>query len=187
MRSDLVGERWSLADRPRATARARSATPTCSRACPESGTNILAARLRDLEGGGDRREAQAPAARGLDGLRADRVRPRARRAAVRARPLGRPFARRPRPTDEDFYPGLGPERVRCAARPPRRRRGSPATYVVRVADDVYTGAALEDSTVHVEVGAVRRADLDFATDRERRSSASPRVSSILALRSQAAT
>ena len=36
---------------------------------------------------------------------------------------------------------------------------------MRVADDVYT-VRLEDSTVHVEVGATDEADLDFATDRE---------------------
>ena len=36
---------------------------------------------------------------------------------------------------------------------------------MRVADDVYT-VHLEDSTVHVEVGAADYADLHFTTDRE---------------------
>ena len=36
---------------------------------------------------------------------------------------------------------------------------------MRVADDVYT-VRLEDSTVHVEVGAADDAELDFATGRE---------------------
>ena len=48
---------------------------------------------------------------------------------------------------------------------PQAARGLAATYVVRVADDVYT-VRLEDSIVQVQVGATDEADLHFATDRE---------------------
>ena len=61
-------------------------------------------------------------------------------------------ARSPPPAEgEDFYPDWGLNAF-AALLDPHAARGVTATYVVRVADDVYT-VRLEDSTVHVEVGA----------------------------------
>ena len=62
---------------------------------------------------------------------------------------------------EDFYPDWGLNAF-AALLDPEAAQGLTATYVVRVADDVYT-VQLEDGTVHVEVGAADDADLDFAT------------------------
>ena len=82
------------ARRPRAACTGRSATRPRTPGCPALGTNILAARLKELEAGGHRREAEAAAAGRVDGLRAHRrpARELAARAA-RARALGRPLAR----------------------------------------------------------------------------------------------
>jgi hypothetical protein len=65
---------------------------------------------------------------------------------------------------QDFYPDWGLNAF-AALLDPEAARGLTATYVVRVADDVYT-VRLEDSTVHVEVGASEDADLDFTARRE---------------------
>jgi hypothetical protein len=65
---------------------------------------------------------------------------------------------------EDFYPDWGLNAF-AALLDPQAADGLTATYVVRVADDVYT-VHLEDSAVHVEVGAADNADLDFSMDRE---------------------
>ena len=65
--------------------------------------------------------------------------------------------------NEDFYPDWGLNAF-AALLDPEAARGLTATYVVRVADDIYT-VQLADSKVHVEIGAGETADLDFATDR----------------------
>jgi DNA-binding HxlR family transcriptional regulator len=129
---------------------------------PGIGTNILAARLRELEEGGvvRKRKLPPPAASTVYELTEygrELEEPLYALARWGARTL-------PPPVDEDFYPDWGLNAF-PALLDPEAARGVDATYVVRVADDVYT-VRLEDNTVHVEIGASDEADLDFAADRE---------------------
>jgi hypothetical protein len=64
--------------------------------------------------------------------------------------------------NEEFYPDWGLNAF-AALLDPEAAADLSATYVVRVADDVYT-VRLDDGKVHVEPGAVDGADLDFTTD-----------------------
>jgi DNA-binding HxlR family transcriptional regulator len=171
---ELVGERWALLI-VRELLKGPKRYTDLLEGMPRVGTNILAARLRELEGGGivQKRKLPPPAASTVYELTEygrELEEPLYALARWGARSL-------PPPVDgEDFYPDWGLNAF-AALLDPQAARGLAATYVVRVADDVYT-VRLEDSTVHVEVGAAEEADLDFATDRE---------TSILALRCRAAT
>src|SRR6476661_8650184 len=130
---------------------------------PGIGTNVLAARLKELEEGGvvQKRKLPPPAASTVYELTEY-----GRELEEPLYALARWGARSLPPPDEgeDFYPDWGLNAF-AALLDPQAARGLAATYVVRVADDVYT-VRLEDSTVHVEVGAADEADLDFTTDRE---------------------
>ena len=92
---DLVGDRWALLV-VRELMRGPKRYTDLVDGLPGIGTNILAARLRDLEQAGRRHPAYAAAAGRLEGLRAHRLRPRPAQAAMRelalwgARSLGPP-------------------------------------------------------------------------------------------------
>ena len=159
---DLVGERWSLVIVRELLKGPKRYTDLID-GMPGIGTNILAARLRDLEAGGivQKRKLPPPAASTVYELTEygrELEEPLYALARCGARSLPPPAK------GEDFYPDWGLNAF-AALLDPHAARGLTATYVVRVADDVYT-VHLEDSKVHVEHGAADEADLDFATDRD---------------------
>jgi DNA-binding HxlR family transcriptional regulator len=159
---ELVGERWALLI-VRELLKGPKRYTDLLEGMPRVGTNILAARLRELERGGivQKRKLPPPAASTVYELTEygrELEEPLYALARWGARSL-------PPPVDgEDFYPDWGLNAF-AALLDAQAARGLAATYVVRVADDVYT-VRLKDSTVHVEVGAADEADLDFATDLE---------------------
>jgi DNA-binding HxlR family transcriptional regulator len=158
----LVGERWALLV-VRELLKGPKRYTDLLEGMPGIGTNILAARLRELEEGGviRKRKLPPPAASTVYELTEygrELEEPLYALARWGSRSL-------PRPTeDEDFYPDWGLNAF-AALLDPEAARGLVGTYVIRVADDVYT-VRLEDSKVHVEIGPTDDADLDFATDRE---------------------
>jgi DNA-binding HxlR family transcriptional regulator len=157
----LVGERWALLV-VRELLKGPKRYTDLIEGMPGIGTNILAARLRELEEGGvvRKRKLPPPAASTVYELTEygrELEEPLYALARWGARTL-------PPPVDEDFYPDWGLNAF-PALLDPEAARGLAALYVVRVADDVYT-VRLENNTVHVEIGAVEAPDLDFSTDRE---------------------
>ena len=93
--SALVGERWALLVVRELLKGPKRYTDLLD-GLPGIGTNILAARLRELEAGGVVRKRKLPAARGLDRLRADRVRHSSSKSRSTRSPAGAP-ARSARP------------------------------------------------------------------------------------------
>ena len=114
--SASAGRCWSCAS----CCSARSASPTCARACPALSPDVLSQRLRELEQAGLVRRRKLAAARGLARLRADRARAaRSSRScsssaagAAARRSRGRRRVRR----------RLLRDRAQDAVRPGRRRR-----------------------------------------------------------------
>jgi len=158
----LVGERWSLLV-VRELLKGPKRYTDLLEGLPGVGTNILAARLRELEAGGvvRKRKLPPPAASTVYELTEygqELEEPLYALARWGARSLPPPAQ------NEDFYPDWGLNAF-AALLDPEAAHGLTETYVVRVADDTYT-VQLADRQVHVEVGASEEADLDFATDRE---------------------
>jgi DNA-binding HxlR family transcriptional regulator len=159
---ELVGERWALLI-VRELLKGPKRYTDLLEGMPGVGTNILAARLRELDAGGivHKRKLPPPAASTVYELTEygrELEEPLYALARWGARSLPPPVK------GEDFYPDWGLNAF-AALLDPQAASGLTATYVVRVAEDVYT-VHLEDSTVRVEIGATDGADLDFATDRE---------------------
>jgi DNA-binding HxlR family transcriptional regulator len=159
---ELVGERWALLV-VRELLKGPKRYTDLLEGMPGVGTNILAARLRELEAGGivQKRKLPPPAASTVYELTEygqELEEPLYALARWGARSLPPPGL------GEEFYPDWGLNAF-AALLDPEAARGLTATYVVRVGDDVYT-VALDDSKVHVEPGAADEADLDFATDQE---------------------
>jgi DNA-binding HxlR family transcriptional regulator len=158
----LVGERWSLLVVRELLKGPKRYTDLLD-GMPGIGTNILAARLRELEEGGvvQKRKLPPPAASTVYELTEygrELEEPLYALARWGARSMSPPTKK------EDFYPDWGLNAF-AALLDPEAARGLTGTYVVRVGDDVYT-VRLDDSKVHVEIGASDDADLDFATERE---------------------
>jgi DNA-binding HxlR family transcriptional regulator len=156
----LVGERWALLVVRELLKGPRRYTDL-SVGLPGIGTNILAARLRDLEAAGivRRRKLPPPAASTVYeltdyGTELEEV----LHAMARwgARTLGLPRSE----DDLDAEWGLN---AFPALFYPERARGLTETYVFRVDDDVFT-VRLEDGRLRTELGAVPDADLELATD-----------------------
>lgn len=158
---ELVGERWALLV-VRELLKGPKRYTDLLEGMPGVGTNVLAARLRELEAGGivQKRRLPPPAASTVYEL-TDYGRELEEPLYALARWGARTL---PPPVDEDFYPDWGLNAF-PALLDPEVARGLAATYVVGVDDDVYT-VRLEDNTVHVEIGATDDADLHFTTDRE---------------------
>jgi DNA-binding HxlR family transcriptional regulator len=157
----LVGERWSLLVVRELLKGPKRYTDLLD-GMPGIGTNILAARLRELEEGGvvQKRKLPPPAASTVYELTEygrELEEPLYALARWGARSMSPPTKK------EDFYPDWGLNAF-AALLDPEAARGVTETYVVRVADDTYT-VQLADSKVHVEIGASDKADLDLATDR----------------------
>lgn len=158
---ELVGERWALLV-VRELLKGPKRYTDLLEGMPGVGTNILAARLRELEAGGilQKRRLPPPAASTVYELTEygrELEEPLYALARWGARTL-------PPPVNEDFYPEWGLNAF-PALLDPEAARGLSGTYVVRVDEDVYT-VRLEDNTVHVEMGASDEADLDFSAGRE---------------------
>ena len=156
----LVGERWALLI-VRELLKGPGRYTDLAAGLPGIGTNILAARLRELEGAGvvHRRKLPPPAASTVYeltdyGAGLEEV----MHALARwgARTLGLP--RR----DDDLEPGWGLNAF-PALFYPERARGLTETYVVRVDDDAFT-IRLDDGRLDTELGAAEDAELDIATD-----------------------
>jgi DNA-binding HxlR family transcriptional regulator len=158
----LVGERWALLVVRELLKGPKRYTDLLD-GLPGVGTNILAARLRELEAGGivRKRKLPPPAASTVYELTEygqELEEPLYALARWGARTLGPPGR------GDHLYPDWGLNAF-AALLDPEAARGLTATYVVRVGKETYT-VQLDDSQVHVEAGASEDADLDFATDME---------------------
>jgi DNA-binding HxlR family transcriptional regulator len=152
----LVGERWALLV-VRELLRGPKRYTDLLEGLPGIGTNVLAARLRDLEEGGivRKRKLPPPAASTVYELTEygqELEEPLYALARWGARSLGPPAK------GDELYPDWGlnafPALLNVEA-----ARGVEETYVLRIGDDVFT-VRLTDGQVHAESGAVDGADLD---------------------------
>jgi DNA-binding HxlR family transcriptional regulator len=158
----LVGERWALLI-VRELLRGPKRYTDIVHGLPGIPTNILASRLKDLEGCGvvQKRKLPPPAACTVyelteygEGLQE----PVYALARWGARSLGPPKA------DEELYDDWGVNAM-LATFHPQEARGLTATYVLKVDDDVFT-ARLSDGVLEPSVGEAPDADLVIETDRE---------------------
>ena len=158
----LVGERWSLLI-VRELLHGPKRYTDLTNGLPGIGTNILAARLRELEEGGivQKRRLPPPAASTVyelteygSGLN------EAMYALARwgARSLGPPGP------DDELYPEWGVNAFR-ALFDPQAARGLTETYVLRIDDDVFT-ARLVNGSLEASVGAADDADVVVELDME---------------------
>ena len=160
---ELVGERWALLV-VRELLKGPKRYTDLLEGMPGVGTNILAARLRELEAGGivAKRKLPPPAASTVYELTEygrELEEPLYALARWGARSLGPPSK------GDQLYPDWGLNAF-AALFDPEAAHGLAETYVVRVGAESYT-VQLDDSQVHVEAGVVAEdADLDFAADME---------------------
>jgi DNA-binding HxlR family transcriptional regulator len=158
----LVGERWALLI-VRELLRGPKRYTDLVDGLPGIGTNILAARLRDLEQGGIVRKHKLPPPAAstvyeLTEYGAELEEALYALARWGARSLGPPG-----PGDE-LYPEWGLNAF-AALFDPEAARGLTETYVLRIRDDVFT-VRLDKGRLHVEPGAAEDADLDATVDTE---------------------
>lgn len=158
----LVGERWALLV-VRELLRGPKRYTDLLGGMPGIGTNVLAARLRELEEGGvvRKRKLPPPAASTVYELTEygqELEEPLYALARWGARSLGPPGK------GDDMYPDWGLNAF-AALIDPEAARGVTETYVLRIGDDVYT-VKLIDGLLHVDAGAAEEADLDAAMDTE---------------------
>lgn len=158
----LVGERWSLLI-VRELMHGPKRYTDLRDGLPGIGTNILAARLRDLEEAGvlRKRKLPPPAASTVYELTEygaaldETVYALARWGA---RSLGPPG-----PEDE-LYPEWGLNALK-ALFSPEAARGLTESYVLRINGDVFS-ASLEDGRLHTSLGALEDAAVSVETDTE---------------------
>jgi DNA-binding HxlR family transcriptional regulator len=158
----LVGERWALLV-VRELLKGPKRYTDLLEGLPGVGTNILAARLRELEAGGilRKRKLPPPAASTVYELTEygqELEEPLYALARWGARSIGPPEKK------DRLDPDWGLNAF-AALLDPEAARGLTATYVVRVGPETFS-VELDDSRVHVETGETAAADLDFATDME---------------------
>ncbi len=159
----LVGERWSLLV-VRELLHGPKRYTDLTNGLPGIGTNILAARLRDLEGCGviQKRKLPPPTpvtvyelteyGKGLN---------EALYALARwgARTLGPPKE------DDELYPEWGINALPALFNP-EAARGLTATYVLKIDDDVFTARIVDGELAEAAVGAAEDADLVLETNME---------------------
>jgi DNA-binding HxlR family transcriptional regulator len=156
----LVGERWSLLI-VRELLHGPKRYTDLSHGLPGIGTNILAARLRELERSGvvRKRKLPPPAASTVYELTEYGAELREAMYALArwgARTLGPP-------TDEDeLYPEWGMNGLPALFNA-EEARGRTETYVLEVGGDVFT-ARIVDGSLDVSMGAADDADLVVAVD-----------------------
>jgi DNA-binding HxlR family transcriptional regulator len=156
----MVGERWSLLI-VRELLHGPKRYTDLQEGLPGIGTNILAARLRELEGGGivSKRKLAPPAASTVYELTEygqeleEVVYALARWGA---RTLGPPGP------DDELYEEWGVNGL-PALFTPEAARGLTETYVLRIEGDTFS-ASVEDGRLHVSVGPVDDADVTIETD-----------------------
>jgi len=156
----LVGERWALLI-VRELLHGPKRYTDLRDGLPGIGTNILAARLRDLEGGGivGKRRLPAPAASTVYELTeygAELEEVVYALARWGARSLGPPGP------DDELYAEWGVNAL-PALFSPEAARGLTETYVLRIEGDVFS-ARVDNGHLHVSVGAVEDADVAIETD-----------------------
>jgi DNA-binding HxlR family transcriptional regulator len=156
----LVGERWSLLV-VRELLRGPRRYTDLAAGLPGIGTNILAARLRQLEENGilTRRKLPPPAASTVYELTdygAELEEVIYAMARWGARTLGPPGP------DDELYPEWGLSALPALFNA-EAARGITETYVLRIDDFVFT-AAIADGRLRAEVGAAAMPDLDIAMD-----------------------
>jgi DNA-binding HxlR family transcriptional regulator/putative sterol carrier protein len=156
----LVGERWALLV-VRELLHSPKRYTDLAAGLPGIGTNILAARLRDLEEAGvvHKRKLPPPAASTVYELTeygAELEEALYALARWGARSLGPPG-----PKDE-LYPEWGVNALPALFNP-AAAAGLSETYVLRIGEDVFT-ARFENGHIQAEVGAAEDADLDAAMD-----------------------
>ena len=156
----LVGERWSLLI-VRELMHGPKRYTDLAHGLPKIGTNILAARLRDLEEVGvvEKRKLPPPAPATVYDLTAyGRELDEVMHALARwgARSLGPPG-----PADE-LYPEWGVNAF-AALFDPEAARGLSETYVLKIDDDVFT-ARISDGHLEATCGAAEDADVVVDTD-----------------------
>jgi DNA-binding HxlR family transcriptional regulator/putative sterol carrier protein len=156
----LVGERWSLLI-VRELMHGPKRYTDLSHGLPGIGTNILAARLRDLEEGGiiEKRKLPPPfAVTVYDLTEYGRQLDEVMHALARwgARTLGPPGP------DDELYPEWGVNAF-AALFDPEAARGVTETYVLKIDDDVFT-ARIEDGHLEATCGAAEDPDVRVETD-----------------------
>ena len=156
----LVGERWALLI-VRELLRGPKRYTDLAEGLPGIGTNILAARLRDLEGGGvvQKRKLPPPAASTVYELTeygAGLEEVLYALARWGARSLGPPKP------GEELYPEWGVNAF-AALFNPDAARDVEDTYVLKIDDDVFT-ARVEDGRMEASPGAADDADVVVETD-----------------------
>jgi DNA-binding HxlR family transcriptional regulator len=158
----LVGERWSLLI-VRELMHGPKRYTDLSHGLPGIGTNILAARLRDLEEGGviEKRKLPPPfAVTVYDLTEYGRQLDEVMHALARwgARTLGPPGP------DDELYPEWGVNAF-AALFDPEAARGVTETYVLKIDDDVFT-ARIDDGHLEATCGAAEDPDVRVETDIE---------------------
>jgi DNA-binding HxlR family transcriptional regulator len=156
----LIGERWSLLI-VRDLLHGPKRYTDLANGLPGIGTNILAARLRELEDHGvvRKRKLPPPAASTVYELTeygAELREPLYALARWGARTLGPPTA------DDELYPEWGMNGLPALFNP-EEARGLTETYVLEVGDDVFT-ARIVDGALDVSAGAADDRDLFVAMD-----------------------
>jgi DNA-binding HxlR family transcriptional regulator len=158
----LVGERWSLLI-VRELLHGPKRYTDLAQGLPGIGTNILAARLRDLEQAGVVQKTKLPppyAVTVYDLTEYGRELDEVMHALARwgARTLGPPG-----PEDE-LYPEWGVNAF-AALFDPEAARGLTETYVLKIDDDTFT-ARIDDGHLEASCGAAENADVRVETDIE---------------------
>ena len=156
----LVGERWSLLV-IRELLHGPKRYTDLANGLPGIGTNILAARLRDLEEGGivRKRKLPPPAASTVYELTEYGTELKEALYALArwgARTLGPPKA------DDELYPEWGVNALPALFNA-EEARGLTETYMLRVDGDVFT-ARIVSGSLEVSVGAAEDADLVVEVD-----------------------
>jgi DNA-binding HxlR family transcriptional regulator len=156
----LIGERWSLLI-VRDLIHGPKRYTDLANGLPGIGTNILAARLRDLEEHGvvRKRKLPPPAASTVYELTeygAELREPLYALARWGARTLGPPTS------DDELYPEWGMNGLPALFNA-EEARGLTETYVLEVGDDVFT-ARIVDGSLEMAAGAAENPDLRAAMD-----------------------
>jgi DNA-binding HxlR family transcriptional regulator len=157
----LVGERWALLI-VRELLRGPKRYTDLVEGMPGIGTNILAARLRELEQGGILRKRKLPPPAASTVYELTEYGAELEEALYALARWGARSLPPPGPKDE-FYPEWGFNAF-PALLDPEAARGLTESYVLRVDDDVYT-VRFEDGRLVVELGPTEEPDLDAAMDR----------------------
>jgi DNA-binding HxlR family transcriptional regulator len=158
----LVGERWALLV-VRELLQGPKRYTDLLEGMPGVGTNVLAARLRELEEGGviQKRKLPPPAASTVYELTEygrQLEEPLYALARWGARSLGPPGK------GDELAPDWGLNAF-AALIDAEAARGLSETYVMRVGDEIYT-VKLTDGLLHVDAGAADEADVDAAMSME---------------------